>query len=212
MHIKGMIFDLDGTLVDTLPIVVTALKETFLEYSGLAYTTEEISQMFGPSEEGVIQRRVAAVDYPSALRMYIDRYSALQQQDGQAFPGVLDLLAELRARGIRSGVVTGKGPRTAAVTLRAIGLETYIETLRPGSPVGAVKPDAIRSVLAEWGIAPAQAAYVGDVPYDMQAAREAGVLPLAAGWARTATVKHGDGDAYFETVEALIDWIKGTAE
>lgn len=200
---------MDGTLVDTLPIVMTALQETFLEYSGLAYTPDEIIKMFGPSEEGVIQRRVAALDYPSALKMYVDRYAELHEKQGQPFPGVLNLLSTLQRLGLRRGVVTGKGPRTAAVTLKAIGLEPYIETLRLGSAAGAIKDEMIRSVVEEWGFSPDQVAYVGDVPYDMQAARDAGVLPIAAGWAATATVKPGDGEAvFFQSVEEMVAWVK----
>ncbi len=208
MHLKGMIFDMDGTLGDTLPICLQGLRETLLAFTGREYTTPELYQMFGPTEEGVIQQRVSEQDFPAALRMYLDRYEELHQSAREPFPGVLRLLEALRSRGIRRGVVTGKGRGTADISMRVMGLDSYIETLVTGSNAGAVKPDAIRRVLEIWQLEPAQVAYVGDMPYDMEAAREAGVLPIGAGWAQTATVQKDNGNLVFESVEDLIRWVQ----
>lgn len=208
MKLRGIIFDMDGTLADTLPVIIPALQETFRRYAGREYSAEEIYAMFGPTEEGVIQRRVPAGDYPAALRFYLDRYAAYHDSACQPFPGVIPMLDRLRAGGTRLGVVTGKGPGTAAITMRALDLEGRIETLETGSNAGGIKADAIRRVLAAWDMPPEHAAYVGDVPYDMEAAREAGVLPVAAAWAETATVRPGDGDLAFHSVEAFAHWIE----
>lgn len=206
--ILGMIFDLDGTLGDTLPVVFAAMQETFLRYAGRAFTHAEITAMFGPAEEGIIAQHVAPADYPKALAFYFARYEAHQAQVAQPFPGVLELLEELRERGVRRGLVTGKGAVTAAVSLRCMGLADLIETVETGSSAGAEKPLGIRRVLADWELPPARAAYVGDTPYDMQAAREAGVLPLAAGWAATAHVRPGGDEArFFSAVADLRGWL-----
>lgn len=207
MKLRAILFDLDGTLGDTLPIVVQALQETFRAYSGREYSPLDIAAMFGPAEEGVIRPRVAQVDYPAALRYYLDRYAELHEAAKEPFPGVIALLDLLGQKGIRRGVVTGKGRGTAEISMRAMGLLPYIDALETGSEAGAEKPQAIRRLLDAWGIAASDAAYVGDMPYDMHAAREAGLLPLGAAWAATATVKDGDGAAQlFGTVEALTDW------
>lgn len=206
--IRGLIFDLDGTLGNTLPVVIAALQETFLRFAGRAYTPAEIATMFGPTEEGVIARRVNPADYPAALAFYLARYEALHAETNRPFPGVIELLEALRERGIRRGLVTGKGPVTAEISLRQMGLAGLLETVETGSAEGAEKPLGIRRVLDAWSLDPALAAYLGDVPYDMQAAREAGVLPLAAGWAATAMVRPGDGEArFFTSVEDLRRWL-----
>ena len=208
MNLPAILFDLDGTLGDTLPIVVQALQETFRLYGGVEYQPHEIATMFGPAEEGVIRPRVLAADYPAALRHYLDRYAALHAQAVEPFQGVIALLDLLGKKRIRRGVVTGKGRGTAEISMRAMGLWPYIDALETGSEAGADKPQAMRRMLEGWGIAPQQAAYVGDMPYDMQAAREAGLLPLGAAWAATATVKEGDGAAkMFYSVEDLIIWV-----
>ena len=211
MNLKGIIFDMDGTLGDTMPIVVEALRDTFRRYGGRDYSPAEVAIMFGPAEEGVISRRVPQDVFPAALQNYLERYSALHEQSNQPFPGVIDLLQALQARGIHRGVVTGKGRGTAEISMRALGLEPYIETLVTGSAAGAEKPEAIQRVLAEWGIQPQEAAYVGDMPYDMRAAREAGVLPLGAAWAESATVAPEDGLLIFDSVAALQAWLLAQA-
>lgn len=206
--LKAILFDLDGTLGDTLPVVVQALQETFICFTGQVYTPAEIHAMFGPAEEGVIRPRVAESDYPAALQHYLARYAELHTGAREPFPGIIDLLAMLTRRGIRRAVITGKGPGTARISMQAMGLEPYIERLVAGSPDGADKPAAIRQVLAEWDIDPRQAAYLGDMPYDMHAAREVGVLPLGAAWAATTTVKgRQDAVAVFTSVDDLQDWI-----
>jgi pyrophosphatase PpaX len=114
-------------------------------------------------------------------------------------------------RGIRRGIVTGKGRGTAEISMRALGLSPYIEALETGSEVGADKPESIRRMLERWDISAKEAAYVGDMPYDMQAAREVGLLPLGAAWAKTATVKAGDGAVeLFTSVAAFTEWIEDT--
>jgi pyrophosphatase PpaX len=210
MPIRAILFDLDGTLGDTLPVVVQALQETFARFAGQHYTPLEINAMFGPAEEGVIRPRVAPEQYEAALRHYLERYAELHAAASQPFPGVLELLDRLRALGLRVGIVTGKGAGTARISMQAMGLDGRVERLAAGSPNGAEKPAAIRAMLVEWGVAPAEAAYVGDMPYDMAAAREAGVLPLGAAWAGTATVSAEDGARLFKSVAELAAWVEET--
>lgn len=208
MHIKGFIFDLDGTLGDTLPVIVPALQETFRRFGGRDYTDDEISAMFGPSEEGVIMRRVPPERYPAALDCYLELYAAGHYRVTRPFDGIIELLEMLRARGIRRGLVTGKGPHTTEITLRIAGLAPLIEAVETGSPEGAVKPEAIRRVLDAWGLLPQEVVYVGDTPYDMDASREVGVVPAGAAWAASATVRPGDAAHVFTSVAQMADWVR----
>lgn len=208
MPIKAVIFDMDGTLGDTIPAVVQAFQETFILYTQKSYSSADIQAMFGPNEEGVIQARVPAQFYQAALAHYLQRYTQLHSLTPEPFPGVIGLLGRLQKRGIHRAIVTGKGPLTAPATLQIMGLESYIEQLIPGEISGADKPAAFRRLLKLWKLKPEEAAYVGDMAYDMIAAQEAGLLPLGAAWAASATVKKEDGAAeIFTTVEALQQWI-----
>ena len=209
MALKGIVFDMDGTLTDNMSAVLQALHETFLRYGGRDYSVEEITEMFGPTEEGVIRPRVPEADYEAALQMYLDRYAELHPNDGQPLPGVMDLLQYLQQRGIRRAIVTGKGKGTAEISMRLMGFGPYIETLITGSEVRAEKALGIRAVLQEWGIAPEEAAYVGDTPSDVTASREAGVLSIGALWTDAATLRESDGaDCFFYSVRDFQDWLE----
>lgn len=205
MRIQAVIFDMDGTLIDSIPAVVVALQETFRRFTGQDYSPEAIIGMFGPTEEGVIIPRVAPADADAAVRYYTERYEALHT--AEPFPGVTGLLKRLHEHGIHTGIVTGKGPGSAEISMRVTGLDRYIETVATGSPNGSIKPLAIREMLAGWGVEPHRAAYVGDMPYDMQAAREAGVIPIGAGWADSATVTEDGGGQVFRSIAELENWI-----
>ena len=208
MKLRGILFDMDGTLGDTLPICVQALQDTLAVFTHRDYTQDEIYAMFGPSEEGVLYRRIPQAQWQPALQDFLGRYRALHESARQPFPGVISLLERLRQRGMPTGVVTGKGRASAEISIEAMGLAPYLETLVTGSLDGAAKPTSIRQVLDEWDLPAERVAYVGDTPYDMRAAREAGVIPLGAAWASTATVREGDGALrVFYSVDDLSRWL-----
>jgi phosphoglycolate phosphatase-like HAD superfamily hydrolase len=206
MHLTGLIFDMDGTLGDSLPFILIALRETFERFSGRSYSDAEIGAMFGPTEEGILAGRVAAEVYPQALGYFLGRYGDLHAP--QPFPGIRDLLADLQACGLRIAVATGKGPGTAAISVRAYDLDAYIDRLETGSAHGGIKPELIRRVLDGWGLPASQAAYIGDSQSDMDDARAVGVLPIGAAWTRSATVTAADTPYLFTSVEALGAWLR----
>ena len=205
MPISALIFDMDGTLGDTMPSILVAMRETFERFAGRIYTDDEIIAMFGPSEEGMIRQRVPANSYEPALQYYLDRYAALHAD--APFPGIRDLMSYLKERGFRIAVATGKGPGTAAISMHAYGLDEYIDRLETGSPDGAVKPELIKRVLANWELPADQAGYVGDMQSDMADARTVGVLPSARPGASRAPLTEADTPYRFTSVESLKTWL-----
>mgnify|MGYP000222445526 FL=1 len=208
MQLEAILFDLDGTLGDTLPVCYAAFRAAFAEFTGVVYSDAEILAMFGPDEAGVIRQRVPE-RWQACLERFYQVYDEVHVGYG-AFPGLPAALMRLRQRGVRLGVVTGKGARSAAVSLRHFGLQDMFDAVEPGSPNGGIKPEAIARILHRWGIAPARAAYLGDLVYDIQAARAAGVLPLAAAWASTADearLRAQAPAAVFRTVDEFVAWI-----
>jgi pyrophosphatase PpaX len=203
-----MIFDLDGTLADTLPVCTHAFQEIFLKYTGRQYRDEEINAMFGPTEEGMIERVIPQQTQP-AIADYLRAYEKYHLSCQAPFPGILETLDELRRRGVSLAVATGKGRASALISMRYLGLNGMIPILVTGSPQGAVKPALIQEILLRWGFSPDQTAYVGDTPSDMQAARLSGVIPIGAAWALSATVEKGDRDALevFQSVDEFKRWI-----
>jgi phosphoglycolate phosphatase-like HAD superfamily hydrolase len=187
MKLRGIIFDLDGTLGDTIPVCIQAFQRTFHHYLGQLFTAPDIIAMFGPSEEGMLQRQLPQT-WPQALDMYLAEYTRAHATCPEPFPGLLSLLATLQGRGVHLGIVTGKGPQSAGISARVWGMNAYFDGIEAGAAVGPVKPAGIRAFLRRWAVAPSAVAYVGDAPYDIDAAKQANVIAVAAAWAAGADV------------------------
>jgi pyrophosphatase PpaX len=214
MKLKGFIFDLDGTLGDTLPVCFAAYRHAFMEHLNRNYTDDEITALFGPSEDGIIQRLVPN-QWQTCLQAYLDVYEKAHVQCAKPFAGIEDALRLLKQRRVVLAIVTGKGTCSAAISLKYLGIEHYFDVVETGSVDGAIKPLSIQKVLARWRVLPHEVAYVADTAYDMQAANEARVIPLGAAWATTSSVSSLDKFAplaTFSNVENFIDWIDHNIE
>lgn len=211
MTIKGMLFDFDGTLGDTIPVCIAGMRRVILHYLNCHYSDEQIMAMFGPSEEGMIQRLVALNRWEEATAVFIEEYRRVHDQCRQPFAGIEEVLGLLKSQGVALAIVTGKGPQSARVSLEHLQLSHYFDVIDTGSPEGAIKPRQIARVLGRWQMSPHEAAYVGDAPSDVDAARQAGVLPLAAAWATSANpqqLKDKNPHALFESIHEFATWIK----
>ena len=209
MKLAGVIFDLDGTLGDTLPVCFAAFRRALRKFSDRHHTDEEIAALFGPSEEGMIQRLVPD-QWQACLETYLAEYEKESTRNARLFPGIETALRLLEERGVALAIVTGKGAHSAAISLRDLKLAEHFDVVETGSAEGGVKPRSIQKVLTKWGVVPSQVAYVGDAPSDMEAAREAGVIPLGAAWAATASAESLNALGPLETfrsVERFIAWI-----
>jgi pyrophosphatase PpaX len=185
MRLTGAIFDLDGTLADTLPACYAAFRAACDRLGGPRYTDAEIRALFGPSEEGMVQRAMPHC-WQDALAVLLEEYRRHLPLCSSLFPAVASALDQLRHWHVPLALVTGKGSQTTAMSLSHFGLDGTFDHVETGSPAGVVKAAAIARVVAAWGVAPGDVIYVGDAVADMQAADEAGVLGVAAAWAPSA--------------------------
>ena len=95
--------------------------------------------------------------------------------------------------------------------MKYLGLQSYFDYLETGTSDGPNKPEAVLQVLQRWGIKPDEVAYVGDTPYDMEAALSVGVNPFGAGWAPKAALSPQNPGAaliVFTTVKQFSEWIQ----
>ena len=206
---RAVLFDLDGTLADTLPLCIRAFRHAIEPLAGRAVSDAEIVATFGPSEEGTI-RALVPEHYDAALAAYLQHYERLHADCPLPFPGIAALLRDLRRQGVRLGMVTGKGVRSTVLSLRRFGLEDAFEIVETGSPHGPRKTEALQAILAAWDMAPGDAVYIGDAPSDVAAARAAGVAVVSAAWAGTAdsaALRALAPDLLAATVDALRSWL-----
>ncbi len=211
MRFSGVIFDLDGTLGDTLPVCYAAFRKVFRDHLGRDFSDQEIHSRFGPSEEGVIAGLVRDRT-EAAVEDFFTHYEAEHRRCPAPFPGAAEALGELRDAGVRMAVVTGKGPRSAAISLRTLGLDPFFDLVEAGSPNGAVKADCMRRTLERWRLPAQVVAAVGDAPSDIRAARAVGAVPVGAVWASTAVPAALAAErpaALLDSYPALLAWLRG---
>ncbi len=178
-----VIFDLDGTVVDTMPATFSAFQDALEPALGRRPTREEILGRMGPADQHIIADWVGEEHAEDA----VDRlYAAYERRFAGLgpFPGMRELIADLRTAGRRTALFTGRGRRSTDAILDGMGIRELFEDTVTGDEVAASKPspDGLVKVLAQAGLTPADAVYVGDSPLDAQAAEGAGVEVVGALW------------------------------
>jgi pyrophosphatase PpaX len=201
-----VLFDLDGTVVDSGGIILASMRHATQTVLGRDFTDAELmANVGGPGLEA--QMEVLAPGRAAELvRVYRDHNEPLHSTL-EGFDGIEATLEELRARGHRLGIVTAKRRATVDLAFAQLPLAHLFETVVGGDETERHKPDPEPLLLAleRLGAEPGEAAYVGDSPYDMQAARAAGVRAVGVTWGgihdRDAL---GDADVVVDRAEELL--------
>ena len=188
MKFKTIIFDLDGTIADTLPLCIAAFKKSVQPWLQAEISEQEIIATFGPSEEGTIRKLIPEYE-EAGVRNYLQHYEELHYTCPTAFPGIKELLELLRSKGVQLAMVTGKGIHSTRISLKQFGLEQYFEIMETGSPDGPNKINGIRNVLSRMNAGADESLYVGDAPSDILYCKEVGIPIAAAAWANTTNAK-----------------------
>lgn len=208
--LKAVIFDLDGTIANTLPLCITSFRQSIEPLAGRAVSDAEIIATFGPSEEGTIMA-LAPDHFDKGVSEYLRIYEASHDMCPAPFDGMTELLASLKEKGIRIAMVTGKGRASADISLERFGIAHYFELLETGMAEGPSKPKGIQAILDIWnGIAHDEIVYIGDAPSDVTACRQVGIPIVAAAWAETAEPEllvPLNPDYIFYTVDEFAQWL-----
>ncbi len=190
--LRLVIFDVDGTLVDSQADIVAAMGHAFDQAGRPAPTRAQILSIVGLSLDRAMPLLAPDLDAGTHARMvewYKDAYVALRAEVGAAqssplYPGARAVLAALQAQPeTLLGVATGKSRRGLDKLIEGHGLEGLFITQQvsdhhPSKP----HPSMIRTALAETGLEPHQAVMIGDTSFDMEMAAAAGVTGIGVGW------------------------------
>ena len=210
--LHGVIFDLDGTLADTLDVCIEAFQNAIEIHAGNRPTPDEVVALWGPTEEGVLRAAVGS-EWELAVETFLTEYERLHVSVLAPFPGIRSVMDRLAGAGVPTAVVTGKGPRSTRISLEVLGLERAFEFVEAGSIDGVVKAEKITRIADRWGVPANSVAYVGDHPHDTREAHSAGVIAVAAAWSSHADVEalhSSDPDEFFDSVTAFEMWIEAS--
>lgn len=184
---QALLFDLDGTLLDTARDIALALARAFADHGHAAPTPEAVRRMIGKGAPILVERAAAAMALPldsarhaALLERFFHHYGRLQEADecaAEPYPGAREALAALHAAGLPLAVVTNKQHRFACGLLERRALAPYLRLVVGGDSCERRKPDPmpLLHACAQLGVAPAQAWMIGDSVNDVQAARAAGM-------------------------------------
>jgi phosphoglycolate phosphatase len=187
-----VMFDLDGTLVDTAPEIRDALNDTLAEFGLGSVARDEVARWIGHGLQATLVSALARVGggTPEAVRAsarfasiaarYEQHYAARCGSSSLPYPGAIAVIERLRADGVHVAVLTNKEYRHAIAVLRVHGMLELFEHIVGGDTLPQRKPDpaGVHHCLAHFGVAPARAVLVGDSGIDARTARSAGI----AGW------------------------------
>ncbi len=184
-RLQTALFDLDGTLIDSVRLILDSYHHTLEQHGFPARTDEEWLKGVGTP----LQVQFAAwQEHPEKLEAMIATYREynLKHHDQMVtvYPGVVDAVREIKAAGIQTGLVTSKNRQGALRGLKLVGLDALIDVLVCADEVANPKPhpEPVDKAVKLLGADKATTVYVGDSVHDMISGRAAGVRTAAALW------------------------------
>jgi phosphoglycolate phosphatase len=219
-----VLFDLDGTLLDTVDAITAALNEALAEQRLGSLAATQVREMIGRGGPMLIERALAQLEVPmddagqaSLLQRYFRHYQHVEASDergARVYPGVSDCLRELQRLGLQLAVVTNKQKQFATALLRRLGLSEWIRVVIGGDSCERRKPDpqplqvACEAMQVEAG----HTLMVGDSVNDVLAARAAGlpVVCVPYGYNEGNDPRTLPCDAFVETLAELPALLTGT--
>jgi len=210
MQFKGVIFDIDGTISDTLPLCIASFQQTLFEFTGRIYPENEITAHFGKTEAGMMQSLLPD-RMPQIYQRYCQVFEQLHQQVSRPVQGVNELFEYLANCNIQRGIVTGRGMESTLITLRIFNLLSAVDVIECGSAIHPSKTESLLRASKRLNISPSELIYIGDTPVDIQSAVAAGMSAAGAAWASLATLKpeaEPQAVGVFRSVNAFADWLK----
>ena len=205
---SAVVFDLDGTLVDTAGDLTAALNVVLARRGRGAVAPETIRTMIGDGAKTLVRRGLDATggpiddaDFDAAVGEFLAYYDDNIAQHSRPFPGLVETLAVLARQGCVFGVCTNKAERFSVKLLRHLGLADHFAVVLGGDSLAIRKPDPrhLLATITGMGAVPERAVMVGDSVNDVKAARAAGVPVIAVSFGYTATPPAALG------ADALID-------
>ena len=183
--IKTVIFDFDGTIIDTNALIEEGLNHFSLRYRGNHLSRKELVELTGKTLEDQMHY-IHPVHALSMLEQFKIWYTHHHNAKTKAFPGMITLIKTLKSRGHRLAIVSNNSKLSLNQGLNHLMISNYFDIVITRDDVINVKPspEGLERVLAMLDVDPSEAIYIGDTHNDMLAARKAGIRNVMVGWSQ----------------------------
>jgi phosphoglycolate phosphatase len=185
---QAVLFDLDGTLIDSAPDLAGAGNELRRRRGLPELPIADFRPMTGAGARGLLGVALAVTpehaEFEALKHEFLDAYEARMTRDTRVFEAVATLLDQLDAHGVPWGIVTNKASRFATPVVEALDLQRRSRVLVCGDSAARAKPypDPLLLAAERLGLAAAHCVYVGDDLRDVQAGQAAGMVTVAVAW------------------------------
>lgn len=215
-----IVFDCDGTLVDSQHGIVEGMRTAFTALGCEPPSAEDVRSVVGLNLEEAISQllepdnrsRIIVESIADQYRRAFSANGAAAHRQAPLFPGVREVLQQLDQRRVPLGIATGKGRRGLQATLESHGLERYFVTLQTADvAAGKPSPEMLHRAMADVGAEPEETILIGDTVFDMQMAANAAVGAIGVSWGYhavqdlTASGALCIVDSFAELMPVLID-------
>lgn len=204
-----VLFDFDGTIGDTLPLVVKSIAKAVKPFVHKDLTYEEIAKTFGPCEEGSILQLVPN-HFKEACDLFHKYYREEHHTCDKPFTGIKDLINKLKSKQILIGLVTGKSEFTTHYSLQKYEMDTVFDVIKTGSMYKSIKTKCIQDIISQYKLNPQEVIYIGDMPSDIISAREAHIKIISVLYATPqseAGIKANHPDKICFSIQDLTDYL-----
>ena len=214
--LRAVLFDLDGTLLDTAPDMVGALNRLLTEQQRAPLPYDAVRNLVSHGSSRLVKLGFPDVEpevFASLQKRYLEIYAGALSLETRLFEGMDGVLQAIESRGLRSGIVTNKPGWLTQPLLDQLGLASRFACVVSGDTVSARKPDAMPMLhAAALAGVPADAClYVGDAERDVQAAHAAGMAALVATYGYLHAGEDWrawGGDGFLAQPHDLIGWLE----
>lgn len=174
--IKAVLFDLDGTLLDTNELIYTSFVKTFKDKLNIELKKEEVTQFFGIPLGDPFKKYTNSENVDELVAYYREYNEAIHDTMCFAFDGVKELLTSLRDKGIKIAIVTSKRKELAERGMKIAGIYDFMDVIITPESTTKHKPNGDPAIKAcnDLGIDPSEAIMVGDSPFDIYCGKNAG--------------------------------------
>lgn len=184
---KAVVFDFDGTLSNSFPLVAGKITEAIAMFRKEELTEEENNSIYGPTEEGIILKLIKDKgEAKECFLRYLDLYNEYHEKLLPDFiPGIRELLEELNKRNIPVFLLTGRSKESTMITLTKFNAFKYFKAIYTGGLYGEVKEELLNELASIHHYNKEDLVYIGDSLHDVPQCRRANVDIISVSYANT---------------------------